>query len=146
MVLIMPNVPTSVGCRAAYQSTIGAVTQHHLDGPLRRRWSKSQEKRTQADRQLGRPGPAPCARRRCSAPSAGWNLYGSRVNPAPGGGESPAGATGVDLLRQEPGKQVSRMTASRGSANGQHKPCHPKQRSYGPALAAGSALPTGSPM
>jgi hypothetical protein len=38
----------------------------------------------------GRPGPAPCAaRRRCSAPSAGWKPYGlPRVNPAPGGGES----------------------------------------------------------
>jgi hypothetical protein len=34
------------------------------------------------DRHLGRPGPAPCARRRCSAPSAGWKPYGSRVNPA----------------------------------------------------------------
>ena len=39
----------------------------------------------------------------------GWKPYGSRVNPdPPGGGESPAGAIGVDLLRQEPGKQVSR--------------------------------------
>jgi hypothetical protein len=38
---------------------------------------------SQADRQLGLPGPAPCARRRCSAPSAGWKPYGSRVNPDP---------------------------------------------------------------
>jgi hypothetical protein len=35
-----------------------AVTQHHLDGPLRRRWSKSQEKRPQADRLAGQARPS----------------------------------------------------------------------------------------
>jgi hypothetical protein len=46
----------------------------------------------------------------------GMQPGGSRVNPdpAPGGGESPARATGVALLRREPGKQVSHMTPISG--------------------------------
>ena len=70
-----------------------------------------------------------------------------RLQGEPGpDGESPAGATGVDLLRQEPGKQVSRMTRVSGIDQRSAQPCQPKHRSRGPALAAGSTLPIGSPM
>jgi hypothetical protein len=66
-------------------------------------------------------------------------------NPASAGGESLAGATGVDLLRQEPGKQVSRMTRISGIGQQSAQPCHPKHKP-GPAITAGSTFPTGSTM
>jgi hypothetical protein len=48
--------------------------------------------------------------------------------------------------RQAGQPQVSRMTRVSGSSQRSAQPCHLKHRSRGPALAAGSAFPTGSPM
>ena len=57
------------------------------------------------DRQLGRPGPAPCAPAAVFGAIGGMEAVRLQGEPCPDVSPRP-GATGVDLLRQEPGKQV----------------------------------------
>jgi hypothetical protein len=49
-------------------------------------------------------------------------------------------------FRQEPGKQVSRMTRVSGSANGQHNPATPSTEAVGVHSQPAQLFPTGSPM
>ena len=87
--IVMPIIINDAEIRSVTPRSVpGRHLRHVVNRPgprtkLTHRPRHTMPKCRRTDRQLGLPGPAPCARRQCSAPSAGWKPSGSRVNPDP---------------------------------------------------------------